>query len=273
MPITSDIGGKNYVLGRGRLFFDPFTPAQVQAGLTNASKGTGELFFGNVPEFGQTAEEETLDHFASTGGIRVKDDSVTLQLDRTGTFVTDNISAENLALLFTASGVGTITQGSATAVEYVITGAKHGRFYQLGESGTLPTGVREVSNVSVRKGAGFTTVVTAPGNYEVDEELGRIYIVPGSTDIPDGTDIEVTFDQAAGTRSQVVSSSQSIYGKLKWVADNPKGANRDMVMPLVKLSPNGDYNLVGDEWQQMSFSYEVLQRGSLAGVYIDGRPA
>jgi hypothetical protein len=270
MPITSDLGGKNYTLGRGRLFFNRFTPAQVAAGLTNTSSGEGELFFGNVPEFTLATEEEVLDHFASTGGIRVKDDSVTLQLDRTGSFTTDNISMDNVALLFTAAGTGTVTQSSATAVENVMT-VKRGRFYQLGVSPSNPTGVRGVSSVVVSKGAGFTTVVAASGNYEVDEALGRVYILPGSADIPDDTEIEIVFNQAANTRQQVISASQSIYGELHWVSDNPKGAQRDVLMPLVKLSPNGDYPLVGDEWQSMGFSYEILQRGSLAGAYIDGR--
>lgn len=270
MPITSDLGGKNYTLGRGRLFFNAFTPAQVSAGLTNTTRGQGELFFGNVPEFTLATEEETLDHFASTGGIRVKDDSVTLQLDRTGSFTTDNISMQNLALLFTGTGVTTVTQAAATAATNNIT-VKRGRFYQLGVSQSNPTGVRGVSAVAVGKGAGFSTVVTAAGNYEVDEELGRIYILPGSVDIPDDTEIRVTFNQAANTREQVISASQSIYGELHWVSDNPKGAQRDVLMPLVKLSPNGDYPLVGDEWQSMGFSYEILQRGSLAGAYVDGR--
>lgn len=272
MPITSDLGGKNYTLGRGRLFFSRFTAAQVAAGLTNSSRGEGELFFGNVPEFTLATAEETLDHFASTGGIRVKDDSVTLQLDRTGSFTTDNISVDNLALLFTAAGKSSVTQTSGTGVTYTVT-VKQGRFYQLGESASLPTGFRNVSNIAVGKGASFATAVTSPGNWEVDEATGRIYIVPGSTDIPDDTEIRITFNHAAGVREQIISASQSIYGALKWVSDNPKGAQRDMLMPLVKLSPEGDYPLVGDEWQAMTFAYEVLQKGSLAGVYIDGRAA
>lgn len=271
MPITSDLGGKNYTLGRGRLFFNRFTPAQVAAGLTNTSRGEGELFFGNVPEFTLATEEEVLDHFASTGGIRVKDDSVTLQLDRTGSFTTDNISMANVALLFTAAGVNSIAQSAATAATNTFP-VRRGRFYQLGVSPSNPSGVRGVSSVVVNSGGpAFTTVVAPATNYEVDEELGRIYILPGAPGITDDAEIRVTFNQAAVTREQVISASQSIYGELHWVSDNPKGSQRDLLMPLVKLSPNGDYPLVGDEWQSMGFSYEILQRGSLAGAYIDGR--
>ncbi len=273
MPITSDLGGKNYTLGRGRLFFDRFSAAQIAAGITASTMGEGERFFGNVPSIAMTSAEETLDHFSSTGGIRTKDDSVTLQLDRTGSFTTDNIDIQNLALLFLSDAPATVTQSSVTAATYTITAAKRGRFYQIGATSVLPTGVRKVSNILVHKGAGFSTLVAASGNYEVDEDLGRVYVLPTSADIPDSTDIRITYDTAAGTRTQIISKSQSIYGALHWVADNPKGTNLDALMPYVKMSPDGDYNLVGDDWAQMSFTFEILQKGNLGGVYIDGRQA
>jgi hypothetical protein len=272
MPITSDIGGKNYTLGRGRLFFDRFSPAQVAAGIVAATQGEGERFFGNVPAVSITSAEEVLEHFASTGGIRIKDDSVSLQLDRTGSFTTDNIEQANLALLFLADGVGSVTQGALTAATWTTT-AYRGRFYQIGSGASNPTGVRKVSNILVHKGAGFTTLVAASGNYEIDEDLGRVYILPGAPDIPDNTAIRVTYDAAAGSRSQVISKSTAIYGALHWIADNPKGQQQDMLIPLCKLSPDGDYNLVGDDWATMGFTFEVLQKGNLSGVYIDGRQA
>lgn len=271
MPITSDLGGKNYTLGRGRVYFDRFTPSQVAAGISASTQGEGERYFGNTTEFNMTSEEEVLDHFSSEGGIRVKDDSVSLQLDRTGTLTTDHIDAANLALLFLSDGATTETQSAATDATYVVTVNK-GRFYQVGATASNPSGVRIISTVSVAKGAGFATSVTASGNYEVDETLGRIYILPDAADIPDGTEIEITYTAAAATREQVVSQSQSIYGALRFVSDNPKGTNRDYYMPYVKLSPNGDYNLKGDDWQTMSFTFEVLQKASnIQGVYIDGR--
>lgn len=272
MPIMSDIGGKNYTLGRGRVFFDRFTPAQVAAGIAAATQGEGERYFGNTPSMNFASSEETLDHFSSEGGIRVKDDSVSLQFDRTGAFNTDNIDAANLALLFLSDAPATVTQASGTAATWQVS-ATPGRFYQVGSSPSLPTGVRKISNVAINKGAGFATLVNAANNYEVDEELGRIYVLPGSTDIPAGTPIQVTYDVAASTREQIVSKSQAIYGALRFVSDNPKGKNRDYYMPYVKLSPDGDYNLKGDDWQNMGFTFEVLNKGNLAGVYVDGRAA
>ena len=276
--ITADLGGKNYTLGRGKLFFDRFAPSVVAAGITAATRGIGELYFGNTPELSQSSDEETLDHFDSDAGIRTKDDSVSLQLNRTGSFTCDNISAANLALLFLSDGVGTVTQVSATASTYVILGARPGFFYQIGASESLPAGVRDISNVAVGKGVapGYATSVLAADNWQVEEATGRIYILPGSTDIPDaagaGTDIQVTFDLAATVREQIISKSTSIYGALRFIADNPKGKNRDYYWPYVKLAPDGDFNLKGDDWMSMGFTFEQLKKGSnIEALYIDGR--
>lgn len=276
MPITSDYsGGKNYTLGRGEVFFNRFSAAVLAAGLTAASKGEGERYLGNTPDFSMSASEEKLDHFDSDHGIRTKDDSVTLQLDRTGTIGCDNVIGPNLGLYFlSAAGETTLTQTSGTAATYLTGAVKQGRFYQVGEDATLPTGVRKISNVIVKKGApGFATTVTQPGNYEVDEDLGRILILPGSTDIPDDTALQITYDRAASTRTQVISSSESVYGTLRFVSMNPKGIKKDYYFPYVKLSPDGDFNLKGDDWQKMQFNFEALKRGNLEALYIDGRPA
>lgn len=268
MPLTADLGGKNYTLGRGRVFFDRFAPNVVVNALT---RGDGERYLGNTPEFSTTSESEDLDHFDSDSGIRSKDDSVQLTLDRSGAFVCDNIDAENIAMYFLGTAT-VLAQASATAVVDVFEGAKQKRMYQLGVTAGNPSGVRNVSNVVVKTGVAFADTVTMSGNYQVDEVRGRIYIEDGAPGIDD-EDIQVTFDVAASSRERIVSGSSSVYGSLRFVADNPKGPNRDYFLPYVKLSPDGDYNLKGDEWQQMGFTFEVLKKASnVEAMYIDGQP-
>lgn len=269
MALTADLGGKKYTLGRGRVFFDRFPSNAVVNALT---RGDGERYLGNTPEFSTTSESEDLEHFDSDSGVRVKDDSVQLTQSRSGSFTCDNIDPENVALYFLGAA-STLSQAGATGVVETVTGAKQGRFYQLGVSETTPSGVRKVANVVIRKGAGFVSVVAAAGNYEVDEERGRIYIEADSADI-NGVDIQVTYDVQASTRDRVVSGSSSVYGSLRFVADNPKGENMDYFFPYVKIAPDGDYALKGDEWQTMGFSFEVLKKASnVEAVYIDGQPA
>jgi hypothetical protein len=45
------------------------------------------------------------------------------------------------------------------------------------------------------------------------------------------------------------------------------------MLPYVKLSPNGDYALKGDEWQQIPLSIEVLKASGKEAIYRDGVPA
>ena len=133
--------------------------------------------------------EESLDHYASTGGVKVKDDSVTLQVDRSGRIMVDSINKENLALYFMGAS-SSLVQAADTAVEYEVT-VNRGVYYQIGRSEDNPTGDRNISNVVVKKGVGFATTVAATGNYAIDAGTGMLYIEAGSADIPDGTAIQV----------------------------------------------------------------------------------
>lgn len=268
MPITADLGGKNYTLGRGKVRFDRYPQNVVINALT---AGEGERYIGNTPEFMTNSSSEDLDHYDSDSGVRVKDDSVQLSFDRAGSFTCDNIDTPNIALYFLGDE-SVVTQSAATGATSTFT-AKRGRFFQLGATSSLPSGVRNVSNVVVKKGVAFADTVTASGNYEVDELLGQVYIEADATDIPDDTPIQVTFDVAASTRGQVISKNRSIYGAIRFISDNPKGINRDYYFPYVKLSPDGDYNLKGEEWQSMGFTMEILKKASnIESVYIDERP-
>lgn len=270
MAITADLGGKNYTLGRGKVYFDRFTPTQVSAGIGSLTRGEGERYIGNTPEFNTTSESEDLEHFDSDSGVRTKDASVQLQLDRSGSFTCDNIDIDNVALYFLGDK-STVTQTSATAQLFEIANVKQGMFYQVGWDISKPDGVRNISNVVVKTGVAFGTTVTPSGNYQVDEVTGRILILKGAPGLADGANIQVTYDLAAGTRELVISKSTAIYGSIRFVADNPIGTNRDYYFPYVKLAPDGDYNLKGDDWQTMGFTMEILKRGSLEGVYVSTR--
>lgn len=269
--INADLGGKSYVLGKGKVFFDRF---QNGVTITATTQGEGERYFGNTPEFSTSSAAEALDHYSSEGGLKTKDDSVQLSLDRTGKMTCDNMSAENVALNFLGTA-STIVQTALTAQVSEFIAAKRGRFYQLGTSEVNPAGQRKVSNVVVKKGSPtYATTVAMAGNYQWDADLGRLYIEAEATDIPDLTDLQVTFDVDASTREQIVSGSNPIYGALRFVSDNPKGANRDYFFPYVKLTPDGDYALKGEDWMTIGFNFEILKKAdNIESSYIDGRAA
>lgn len=253
----------NLVLGRGELYFDPFI-----AGTTTK---TGERYMGNTTEININVESDKLDHFSSDRGIREKDRSVILELRRQGTFTTDNMATENLAM-FLLGDVSTVTQTSGTVTAEAVNDVIKGRYYQLGVSGSNPQGVRAVSAVTVKKGV---TVLVADTDYSLDVTLGRIRILEGSVTVSNGDDLTVDYTRAANSRNRITTgASAEIKGALRYISYNSEGEQRDMYIPYALITPNGDLAMKGEEWQQASFNIEVQKlNANTAAIYLDGRPA
>jgi hypothetical protein len=251
----------NYTVGKGRVYFSKFRAGtQIPEGF---------LPLGNAPELNLTAEPQMLDHFSSQEGIRQKDKSILLELTMTGSLILDDIQLSNLALFFLGE-YGEITQAAATGATETLDNVRPGAMYQLGATTTMPAGVRKVSNVTVQVGASPAVLDV---DYMVNGDLGLLTVIEGSTIIIDGADISLTYDVAASTRSQVVSGTQQIEGALKFVSANAAGDDKDWLLPYVKLSPNGDFGLISEEWQQLPLSLEVLKpNDGRERIYVNGRP-
>ena len=257
------MASQNYVLGRGKLYFSTFVPGT----LTPA----GYNYIGNCPSISVNVTSETLDHMSSTGGVREIDDSATVSTNRSGTFTTDDVDADNLALFFFGTK-NAVSQSSGSVTGEAISSAQKGLFYQLGATSANPTGVRNVTSVTVT-GTGGTPTYAAGTDYTVDLTLGLIQIVSAGA-IANGTNLLVNYTRTAVSREQVVSGNRPIQGALKFIADNPKGTNRDFFMPYVELSPNGDFAIITDtDWQNLPFNIKILKPPTAAALYIDGRAA
>lgn len=349
----------NYVIGRGKLYFDQF--------VTGTQTPTGERYLGNTPALTINSAYQNLDHYSSDEGLRVKDDSVQLQIDRTGSFQCDNISMDNCALMF-GSAASSEIQGSDTGRSEVFI-VEQDRSYQLGSDDDHPQGVINVTNVVVTNNSGLhafgaitvgaqpvdgetvtvngqaitfqaagplathevligpNTVATAqalkaeinayptlydvaasgdtniigltavaPGtggnsialaeavaaagftisgatlsggsasgvigetdNYSVDAARGRVTILAGAPGISDDDTIQIAYDIAVGGFDLVVDEENQVEGRLRFLADNPRGTNKDYFWPRVKLTPAGEFALKGETWQTITFNMEVLQ--------------
>ena len=256
---------KNYVLGKGRFYFEPF--------LNGTTTGAGEKYIAQTKEGSFSVKADTLDHYDADEGLNVLDEQVTTKVDVTGKFMTENITLDVLADFLLANGVNATVITAATAATSNFVDVKLGRYFQLGKSAALPQGARNVSNVSVKVNAS-TTALANTGNqsFTVDAALGRIFVPANAVGIVDGDDLTVTFDVAAGTREIVVSKDQQLRGALRFVSANPVGGQRDFYFPLVNLSPEGDMNLKGSDWQSVGFNFTALKLdANTERVYIDGR--
>lgn len=264
---------QNYTLGRGEIYFARFAPG--------TQTPVGERYIGNTPEFALTIEQEQLEHFSSDRGVREKDDSVALQVNRTGNLTTDNIVPDNVALFFFGDKSTVAEAGGAE--EETLTDVEQGLYYQLGITDERPTGAAGIlSDEDSNSDANFAVYTLGDSNsdaeefvrgtdYEVDFTLGRLYIIPGGG-IADGTDITVEYNVRASSFERVISGSQPVEGALRYVELNPKGQNKVYYMPWVQISPNGDYALKSDEWQTIPFSIEVLKKSGREAIYCDNRP-
>lgn len=258
---------KNYVLGKGRFFFEPFLPG--------ASSGAGEKYVAQTKEGSFTVSADTLDHYDADEGLNVLDDQLTTKVDVAGKFAAENITLDVMADFLLANGITSTTITSGTGVTSAFTDVQLGRYLQLGKTATMPQGARNITNPSiVVNGAGGPLANVDNVNYTVDLALARVYLQPGATGIAAGDDLVVTFDQSADVRETVISKDQQLRGALRFISANPTGGQRDYYFPLVNLSPDGDFNLKGSDWQSVSFKFTALKLNALTErVYIDGRAA
>ncbi len=254
---------QNQILGRGKVYFDKFLP--------NTKVKTGELYLGNTPALSLSASNTALDHYDSDQGLKIKDISITLQSDLTGSVQTDNISKENIALWFMGES-GTVTQvASPTALTEDMT-VSPGFWYQLGVDATHPAGVIAVTDFTVST-QDSTPVVIDASNFTVDLTNGRFSVNADSADVDAATEVTVSYKRAASVQDTMVYDGTQIFGALRFVSNNPQGPQRSYYMPYVKLTSDGDYQLKGDDWQTMTFALEVLQLDDAhVRIYMNGTP-
>lgn len=254
---------QNYTLGRGKVYVSRY----VDGAPTGAYR-----YIGNTPEFSLNIESETLDHYSSDEGIREKDDSVPLEVNRTGSLTTDNIDPKNVALFFFGQE-STVAQASVASAVETLTGIESGRSYKLGVTASNPAGYFGIdpAGFAVAVNGGGTALVEGT-DYDVDLDNGMVHFLDSSTVAVDDADIDVTYAVLASTRSRVISGSEPIECAIRYVTKNPKGDDCQFFFPYVKLTPNGDYALKGDEWQQMPLAMEILKPTGAEAIYRDGNP-
>lgn len=260
MPILHE--KSQYVIARGRVYFDPYDASELL---------TGEIDLGNCPGVTLTINTEKSEHFSSQGGLREKDGAWVVQVDRTGTLACDNFSPKNAALWL--SGVHEVKAQTAVPVVDEERKVLPGRQYQLGAGAANPLGVRNVTAVTAKKKTGGTSLV-AGTDFNVDLATGRVQILEGGA-IDVATDVLFGYTPVAGSFDAVKSGASSeLTGALRIVSDNAAGGDRDWYLPKVTLTPSGDLPLIaeGTDVVAMEFGLEALKPANGEAIYCNGRP-
>jgi hypothetical protein len=250
-----------FVIPRGISYFDPEDVSGVL---------TGEDDLGNVPSITLNVATEKVDHFSSRTGIREKDASYVVQIDRTGKLTSDNVNASNLAR-WLSSSLETVSQTNTAVVDEVIT-VVPGRYYQLGRSESNPAGYRNISSLVVEPEGGGTPYVEGE-DYEVDLVSARLRVLQAGA-IAAG-DIQFSCSKVAKTWSRIKTGAVAeLRGALRVISDNAAGENRDYYMPKVVLKPTGDLPVITSDTQivAMEFDLEVLTPTNGSAIYLDDQP-
>lgn len=129
--------------------------------------------------------------------------------------------------------------------------------------------VFDTTDVVVRDGT--DTYYTKGVDYSVDSVTGMVFLINATT-IADISDIDIDFGVAAVTYTRITGFAQtSIEGMLHFVPDNPVGNNMELKIWRVDLAPDGDVGMIGDDWQLLNFTGEVLKDevGHSSSPYMD----
>ena len=250
MQITAKANA--YTLGRGQIMFAAFLPGTRTPG--------PEMYFGNTPEFKVNTTSETLEHFSAEAGVKEVDDAATLKTTRKLSLKTDNVNPANIALLFLGSTETLAVTGGAVVAEAIPTAkVAPDAFFSLGVSPSNLSGVKNITHGSVLVKSTATTPVTyvEGTDYEVIYASGLIHILPGGA-IALNESITVGYTIPTYTRDVTISGSSPIEGQLRFISENVTGPDSDYFVPYVRLSPNGEFALKADTWQEIDFQCDIL---------------
>ncbi len=243
------------VLGRGELYFCPFDEFGV-------ATGVGEIYIGNTPDFTTSREVTSLPRFDSYDGQRIPISGPIVRENHTARFTTDHLDVRNLAFWYGRQGPTPLMQARASDVTETFK-VYRGRFYQLGASPANPGGARNIEEVKVLRGG---VRLTRGTDFEFEEANARLQIL-ASGSLVDGNDVTIIYERRDVELASIVSSRRELYGSLRFVSRNPIGPLKNYFYPKIKLTPTGDIDQKGSDWQRVSFEVEA-QRLSPAYEYL-----
>ena len=238
MPLPAD--GGNLKLGKGSLLLDQFLNGVAQ----------GFDFAGNVTAMTLSAETTTAELYSSTQQGAPLIARATTQVAYTLTATLSEYTFEMLRKFLLAEN-NTTQQAANAAAAVTLTGVTLGRYYQLN--------ARQVSNVSVFVGS---NEMTLNQDYQVNSEFGLIRPLAGGA-INENDDVIVNWQQSLLTINQLrIAKIASPIVHLVYLSDdaNPDGAGAKDRLEIwrANVAPEGELNLIGDEYGSYQLSMAVL---------------
>jgi len=264
---------RDYLLGRGALYFSD--------DLDTDGRPKNFRHLGNAEAFTVNVETENLEHFSTLEGLKKRDRNVILSQALGVSMELAEIDVENLRLFLAGENTQTAVTGASVDAtpggnpNLIVSGL--GRWYDLYDNASPSTyppvaadsaeRVYRLTSVVVKDATDTTTYVEGT-DYDLDAELGRIFIREGGS-IGATDSLLVDFDFATLTIDEVRGLKQaSLTGVLKFVSINANDASKEIEYQFhsVSLRAEGDFALIGDEFATLSLTGEA---GENATAYPD----
>lgn len=171
-----------------------------------------------------------------------------------GETITGTTSSATAVIVEVVSGALIVNTVSGTfAASETITG---GTSSATATSSTTAVAVSGLATLKTTSGSTYYTLGT---DFTIDAVSGRIYITSAST-IVAATSLDVKFGVAATTYDKITAlTAIGQDGKLRYVSDNPQGGQQEMIIWKVRVKPNGDTALIGDDWAKLAFQGDILR--------------
>lgn len=243
--MSVEANGANLLLGRGKLYFDR---KDVNGNLQ------GLRFLGDCAKLEIQPQATKKDRFAATKNASTKIASALVDQSHIVSIDMMEYQPENLALALLGDGTQLWAQGVGTATAEVLSASsKQGRIYQ--------TAKRNITLTDVKVGA--TTCVLGTDYEVIDLTMGLIRILPGSTNIPDASNVTTDYTYAAYTKQKMIAGTTGlIEGKLVFIGDPTNGPITDLEVWRLRVFPNGLVALITDDFGSIPLQGEVLDDGA-----------
>ena len=258
MPGINSTGApstRDYTLGRGVVRLAKLTAA----GLPDAD---GFRDLGNAPEFSINVSSEELTHQSSREQIKFTDKRVTISQEVGVSFQLDEMNFQNLADAFAGTTETHDNPHDTVFASVVASAVKKGAWYQIKDASGARVYALDAAGVvyTVEQDPSGTPATLVEGtDYEIDEQLGLLRILPGSA-VLDGDEIGIDVTAGASTPQDLEQVNAlkvaAVEGALLFVQENAAdGGNKtEYLFHKVSLSSDGDLSLIGDEFQVANFS-------------------
>ena len=235
--------GENYTVGKGRGYFDR---------KDKADHYEGERKLGNIAFMSATVDMDKRNHYNNKGSFRFVDKSAVVAVTPKISVTLDEISVENLALLFLAE-VREIEQAASGEETMSIERAKvrPGFVIDLGKR------FLDADSFTVSDSSGFT--YTSGTDYQLDARSGKMQVCKGGA-LTGTEDLIISYKLKAQKYKELDNFQRStIEGRFTYVSDNAAGKNFIIEFWHVSFTLSGNAVLLTDrtEWMRIELEGEI----------------